>query len=224
MWTTGSNIKIIVGHYGSGKTELALNMARSIRRAGYRTALVDLDIVNPFFRSAEQGAWLEANDIRLLAPTFALTAVDIPALPADILSVFSDRSLRTVFDVGGDDVGALALGRYNRYFLECGYELIYAVNIFRPRSGSVREIMDMMRRVSECSRLKPTGLINNSNLGELTDRKTVEEGHEMLLAVSRESGLPLLADSAAVDGLLPLSDGTPSFRIERITKPEWMEL
>jgi len=224
MWTAGSRIKILVGHYGSGKTELALNMARSIRQAGRRTALVDLDIVNPFFRSAEQGAWLDANGIRLLAPTFALTAVDIPALPADILSVFHDDSLRVVFDVGGDDAGALALGRYNRYFLESGYELIYVVNMFRPRSGSVSEIMDMMRRVSECARLQPTGLINNSNLGNLTDRKTIEEGHALLQAVSRESGLPLLADCSAVPGLLPLEDGTPSFLIDRVTKPEWMEL
>ena len=106
MWTTGQRIKILVGHYGSGKTELALNMARSVRRAGMKTALVDLDIVNPFFRSAEQGAWLNEHDIRLLAPTFALTAVDIPALPAQILSVFSDNSLRTIFDVGGDDAAA----------------------------------------------------------------------------------------------------------------------
>lgn len=224
MWTHGNRIKILVGHYGSGKTELALNMARSIRDAGHRTALVDLDIVNPFFRSAEQGAWLEGNGIRLLAPTFALTAVDIPALPAEILSVFGDNELKTVFDVGGDDAGALALGRYNRYFLETGYELIYVVNIFRPRSGSVSEIMDMMQRVAASARLKPTGLINNSNLGNLTDRKTVEEGHELLKAVSRESGLPLLADCAALPGLIPLSDGTPAFPIERITKPEWMEL
>lgn len=224
MWTAGSRIKILVGHYGSGKTELALNMARSIRRSGRETALVDLDIVNPFFRSAEQSAWLRENDIRLLAPSFALTAVDIPALPAEILSVFADRDLRVVFDVGGDDAGALALGRYNRYFEESGYELIYVVNMFRPRSGSVEEIMSMMHRVSECARLKPTGLINNSNLGELTDRKTVEEGHELLLAVARESGIPLLADSAAIPGLLPFADGTPGFEIERITKPEWMEL
>lgn len=224
MWTTGSRIKILVGHYGSGKTELALNMARSIHNAGHRTALVDLDIVNPFFRSAEQGAWLEANGIRLYAPTFALTAVDIPALPADILSVFSDPQLRTIFDVGGDDAGALALGRYNRYFLESGYELIYVVNIFRPRSGSVSEIMDMMHRVAECARLAPTGLINNSNLGNLTDQRTVEEGHALLQAVAKESGLPLLADSAAAPGIQPLTDGTPLFPIDRITKPEWMEL
>lgn len=224
MWTKGSRIKILVGHYGSGKTELALNMARSIHDAGHKTALVDLDIVNPFFRSAEQGAWLDKHGIRLLAPTFALTAVDIPVLPAEILSVFGDKALHTVFDVGGDDAGALALGRYNRYFLETGYELIYVVNIFRPRSGSVQEITDMMRRVSECSRLQPTGLINNSNLGNLTDQKTVEEGHELLRAVALETGLPLLADSAAVSGINPCADGTPLFPIERITKPEWMEL
>ncbi len=224
MWTTGQRIKILVGHYGSGKTELALNMARSVRRAGNSTALVDLDIVNPFFRSAEQGAWLEANGIRLLAPTFALTAVDIPALPAQILSVFHNDSERVIFDVGGDDAGALALGRYNRYFLESGYELIYVVNMFRPRSGSVQEITDMMQRVARASRLMPTGLVNNSNLGELTDQKTVEEGHELLKAVSKECGVPLLADCAAVDGILPHSDGTPLFKMERITKPEWMEL
>lgn len=224
MWTTGARIKIIVGHYGSGKTELALNMVRSIREAGYKSALVDLDIVNPFFRSAEQGAWLKKREIRLFAPTFALTAVDIPALPADILSVFGDSELKTVFDVGGDDAGALALGRYKRYFEETGYELIYVVNRFRPRSGTVSEIMDMMRRVSECARLYPTGLVNNSNLGELTDQKTLNEGHELLKAVSRESGLPLLCDSTAADAVRPHEDGTPLFRIERVTRPEWMEL
>ena len=224
MWTTGNRIKILTGHYGSGKTELALNMARSIQRGGFRTTLVDLDIVNPFFRSAEQGAWLDANSVRLLAPTFALTAVDIPALPAQIQSVFSDNELRVVFDVGGDDAGALALGRYNRYFQSSNYDLIYVVNIFRPRSGSVQEITDMMKRVCESARLTPTGLINNSNLGELTDQKTVDEGHALLQAVARETGLPLLADSAAVSGILPNPDGTPFFPIERITKPEWMEL
>lgn len=224
MWTTGNRIKILTGHYGSGKTELALNMARSIQRGGFRTTLVDLDIVNPFFRSAEQGAWLDANNVRLLAPTFALTAVDIPALPAQIQSVFSDNELRVVFDVGGDDAGALALGRYNRYFQSSNYDLIYVVNIFRPRSGSVQEITDMMKRVCESARLTPTGLINNSNLGELTDQKTVDEGHALLQAVARETGLPLLADSAAASGILPNPDGTPFFPIERITKPEWMEL
>jgi len=223
MWTTGNRIKILTGHYGSGKTELALNMARSVRRSGHNTALVDLDIVNPFFRSAEQGAWLEANGIRLLAPTFALTAVDIPALPANILSVFHQKDLKTIFDVGGDDAGAVALGRYKRYFDECGYDLIYVVNIFRPRSGSVQDILDMIGRVARASRLTPCGLINNSNLGNLTDQRVVEEGHELLRAVSRESGLKLLADSAAVP-VLPMSDGTPLFPIERITKPEWMEL
>ncbi len=224
MWTTGSRIKILVGHYGSGKTEIALNMARSIRQAGHKTALVDLDIVNPFFRSAEQGKWLAEQDIRLIAPLFALTAVDIPALPADVLSIFSDGALHTVFDVGGDDAGALALGRYHRYFEECGYEMIYVVNIFRPRSGSVQEILDMMRRVAQNARLTPTGLINNSNLGGLTDRKTLEEGHALLQEVARESGLKLLADCAAMPGLLPLTDGTPAFQIDRVTRPEWMEL
>ncbi len=224
MWTTGNRIKILVGHYGSGKTEIALNMARSIRRKGHKTTLIDLDIVNPFFRSAEQGAWLRENDIRLLAPTFALTAVDIPALPAQILSVFQPDAGHAIFDVGGDDTGALALGRYNRYFQQSGYELMYAVNIFRPRSGSVQEIADMMRRVSLSSRLMPTGLINNSNLGGLTDEKTIREGHELLLAVSREMNVPLLADCTALRGISPDADGTPLFEIERLTKPEWMEL
>ena len=224
MWTGGSRIRILTGHYGSGKTELALNMARSIRRAGERVTLVDLDIVNPFFRSAEQGAWLRENDIRLLAPTFALTAVDIPALPADILSVFEDKQSRAVFDVGGDDAGALALGRFNRYFLENGYELIYAVNIFRPRSGSVEEILDMMRRVSQAARLRPTGLINNSNLGGLTDQSALEEGHRLLREVSRAANVPLLADATAAENLTPAADGTPLFQIERVTRPEWMEL
>ena len=137
MKKNDQRIKIIVGHYGSGKTEIALSMALQARMAGESTTLIDLDIVNPFFRSAEQTEFLKENGIRLLAPNFATTAVDIPSLPAEITSVFEDNQSRAIFDVGGDDVGAIALGQYRTRFEKSGYEMLYVINPFRPGSANV---------------------------------------------------------------------------------------
>ena len=107
---------VLTGNYGSGKTELALNLAMQFART-YKTTLVDLDIVNPYFRSGEKAEEAEQAGIRMLMPTFAMTTVDIPALPAEIQSVFEVPSERTIFDVGGDDTGAAALGRYYPSFI-----------------------------------------------------------------------------------------------------------
>ena len=103
---------VLTGNYGSGKTELALNLAMGFAAAGKQTTLVDLDIVNPYFRSGEKAQEMKAAGVRMLMPTFALTTVDIPALPAEIQSVFETPGDHVIFDVGGDDTGAAALGRY----------------------------------------------------------------------------------------------------------------
>ena len=224
MWEKGSRIKILVGHYGSGKTEIALNLALEMKNHFDQVALVDLDIVNPFFRSAEQGDVLKQAGIKLLAPTFALTGLDIPALPAEIQMVFANSEIHTVFDVGGDDAGALALGKYKREFEEAGYELIYVVNPFRPRSDSVQAVVDMMNRVAQSARLVPSGLINNANLGGYTTREQLQQGLDFLKEVSRATGVPLIACSGqeqALDGFD--AQGIPKFFIRRYLKPEWME-
>lgn len=224
MWEKGSRIKILVGHYGSGKTEIALNMALDMKKHHEQVALVDLDIVNPFFRSAEQGELLKQAGVKLLAPTFALTGLDIPALPAEIQMVFANPDIRTVFDVGGDDAGALALGKYHREFEEAGYELIYVVNPFRPRSDSVQAVVDMMNRVAQSARLAPSGLINNANLGGYTTEEQLRQGMDFLKEVSEVTGVPLIACSGQESALRNFDvQGLRKFVIRRFLKPEWMD-
>lgn len=109
-WNTGSRIKAVVGHYGSGKTEFSLNMALAARAAGRRALVADMDIVNPFFRSAEQGERLKRAGVELIAPPYALTGVDLPVLSPEIYAIFEQPERFCVLDVGGDDAGAAALG------------------------------------------------------------------------------------------------------------------
>ena len=101
-----SRVIVIVGNYGSGKTELSLNLALKMAERGEQVTLVDLDIVNPYFRSSERTELLNEHGIKVYAPSFAMTTVDIPSLPADIQAVFADKSRRVIFDVGGDDTGS----------------------------------------------------------------------------------------------------------------------
>ncbi len=224
MLGNNKRIKIVVGHYGSGKTEIALNMALKARTEGRHTTLIDLDIVNPFFRSAEQAEFLKENGIQLLAPNFANTAVDIPSLPAEITSVFEDQQICAIFDVGGDDAGAIALGQYRMQFEKCGYEMLYVVNPFRPRSSTVERILDMLGRIAGSSRLQPSVLMNNSNLGGHTSADILLEGQKILDEVSAQSGLPVRAICGEKFILDQLPDiGVDKFEIKRLLKPDWME-
>lgn len=224
-WSHGGRIKAIVGHYGSGKTEFSLALALNAKENGYASMVVDLDIVNPFFRSAEQGDVLERRGVEMIYPPFARTGVDVPVLSAEILSVFERPDLRVAFDVGGDDAGAAALGRFKPQFETHGCDLIYVVNIFRPFSDSVERIMAMIDRISSRSRLRPMGLINNSNLGGLTRPEHIYAGLALLGQVSEQAEIPILATCAEQSVLDELSAiDTPVFPIERLTKPEWMEV
>lgn len=221
--TGGNRIKIITGHYGSGKTEIALNLARALRQAGFsNVALADMDIINPYFRSAEQWEWLKAHGIELIASEFALSSVELPTLPAELLSIFAREDLRAVLDVGGDDAGAIALGQYSSRLEASGYDLLYVINVFRPRSETPDEIIDMMERVAASARLAPTGIINNSNMGGLTTPEDIRRGADILAEVSARSGLPIVATCGRPE-VLGRMDIQDKFLIERLMKPEWME-
>src|SRR5690606_16550204 len=160
-----SKIDIITGHFGSGKTEFAINYSIQFAKDNLKVALVDLDIVNPFFRTAEVKDILEDMGIKVIVPNFAGTTLDIPSLPADIYGVFDDQSYdKVVFDVGGDDLGAVVLGRYHLEIEKTGYNMFYVINTKRPLSSTRGQIVNMLRSVEESSRLKVTYLINNTNL------------------------------------------------------------
>lgn len=223
-WSTGSRLKAVVGHYGSGKSEIALAMALGARAAGYKAAVVDMDIVNPFFRSAEQGDLLREHGVRLIAPPYALTGVDLPVLSAEVLSVFEEPEQFSVLDVGGDDAGAAALGRFKPQLDRHKTDLYYVVNCFRPYSRTPEQVIDMLRRIARRARIQPTGLINNANLGLDTEPRHLAEGDALLKTVSAETGLPIVCACAlprVLDGMPDID--TPVFPIERRLMPQWLE-
>ena len=220
----GGRIAAVVGHYGSGKTEIA--MALSIRAAeeGKKVKIADLDIVNPFFRSAEQHASLTARGVGLIAPPYALTGVDLPVLPAEVQSVFDDPTIHAVLDVGGEEAGAAALGRYHPHFERTGCKLYYVVNVFRPFSEDADQIVHQMERIAHRARLQPAGLINNSNLGPWTKPEHLLEGQRIVEQVARRTGIPV----AAVAGEEKILNGLDGLDVSFIPlnlmlKPDWME-
>lgn len=182
-----SRISIFVGHFGSGKTELSINFAMKIAAKGKKATIIDLDIVNPYFRTKDAKLPLTRAGVRVIAPEFAATNLDIPTLPADILSAFSDKDSKLVFDVGGDKDGAYALGGYKRYFDREPYEMFFVVNARRPLTQNAKDIVEYIEEIQNASRLKVTGLINNTNLFYDTDvdvlvggQAVVEQAAEML--------------------------------------------
>ena len=215
VWSEGRHIKVIAGHYGSGKTEIALAAALDVRQAGFPAAVVDLDIVNPFFRSAEQSQLLRQAGVELFAPEFALTAADIPILGPEILSVFERDDLRVFFDVGGDDAGAAALGRFHPQFECAGYELYIVVNPLRPRTRTAEGAVEMIERIQYRGRLKAAWLVDNTNLGDETTPEVLREGSALVDEVSRRTGIPVFCRVRTVP-----EEG--SFQIVRRLKPEWL--
>lgn len=185
------NIQIVTGHYGSGKTEFSVNYALSLKESGQNVILVDLDIVNPYFRSNDAKELLEQAGVTLIAPDYAGTNVDIPALPPQIMRIFEENDAYIILDVGGDDDGAIALSRYKKYFDESGYEMYLIINSRRPLTSTADEIIRMKDDIEAASRLKVTGLVADTNLAEETTAEIIMEGVEVAEEVSRKTGLPI---------------------------------
>lgn len=213
---------LFAGHFGSGKTELAVNTALNLAEQGKNTILVDLDIVNPFFRSSEVKDLLSRSGVRVLAPTFAGTTSDVPALPADIYGVFS-TSAQVIFDVGGDETGARALGRFTPYFAKEAYRMFYCINIRRPLSAEAGDILEMLALIEAKSRLSVTDLINNTNLSYETTVQDITDGQRITEEVSQASGLPIAYVSGLPEVAQDLPEGLRSkvYPIKRYMKSKW---
>ena len=228
MRFSDKRVTVLVGNYGSGKTELAISLAKTLHTTeNVPVTLVDLDIVNPYFRSAEHEDALSALGIQVLKPTFARSAVDIPALPAEIQSVFDRRDRHIVIDVGGDDTGAAALGRYQASLNAEGEALrcLLVVNCMRPFTRTKPDILNLMARITARARIGFTGIVNNTNLSDLTEPDMLLEAQALLSEVSAESGLPI----QLISGVSPILKALPEalqplcYPIERVMKPEWMD-
>lgn len=185
-------ILVIVGHYGSGKTNLAVNLAMDFRKAGKEVILADLDIVNPYFRSADFTGLLEQNGIEMIAPLYAGTNLDIPALTARLDAVL-DIDKQIVIDVGGDDAGAAALGRYSAAIREAGgCDMLYVVNGYRYLTRTAEQASSLLSEIQSASRLEATAVVNNSNLGEQTTPQVVADKLAFAQETAAHYGLPLL--------------------------------
>lgn len=194
-------INIFTGHFGSGKTEVAVNYALKMAEADFKTAIVDFDIINPYFRTADAKEALENNNIKVLLPRFANTNVDIPAIPAEIYSVFQDKTYKVVLDVGGEDLGAKAVSRFKEEITSDDYEMFFVINTKRGMTDTPEKIYEMIAIIEDGANIKITKLVNNSNLLEETTSEIILQGNEIISEVSRNTGIPI-AVTAGMEGLV----------------------
>lgn len=190
-------ITLFAGHYGSGKTNIAVNYAIAMAQEGKSVCIADLDIVNPYFRTKDSAAQLAEAGVTLISPQFANTNVDLPALPAEAYRLVQDKSIYGVMDIGGDDRGAYALGRYVPAIKEeNNYRMVFVANCYRPLTPTAEEALEVMQEIETACSLQFTDIINNSNLGPETNAETVLDSLDYIQKLSALSGLPILAHTA----------------------------
>ena len=182
---------VVTGHYGCGKTNLSVNLALDMRRRFDEVTVVDLDIVNPYFRSSDYTGMLAEHGVEMIAPSFAGTTLDTPSLSPQVAASF-ERSGAVILDVGGDDVGATALGRYSRDIEAIEYDLLYVINRYRNLTTSVAEACALLAEIELASHLKATGVVNNSHLQAETTAATVLDSMAFARETAERLGLPLV--------------------------------
>ena len=202
-------LTLFLGHYGSGKTNLAVNWAIRAAREGKNVSIADLDIVNPYFRTKDSQEELEKAGVRVIALPFANSSVDLPSLPSEAYGLVEDKSRYGIIDIGGDDRGAYALGRFAPYIAEeDNYDMFYVVNFFRPLTESAEDAYQCMLEIEWASHLKFSGIINNSNLGAETTAEDILSTYSRAKELSELSGKPVVAVTAeekvAREGMIPL--------------------
>lgn len=193
------NLIVICGHFGAGKTNLAVNLAKEYAAIGKKTTLVDLDIVNPYFRAADNTSELTALGVNCVNPDFANTNVDIPSLPPSVMGAIEAQVREpervTILDVGGDN-GAVALGMYNRFFKEGEYDLLYVVNKYRPLTEDIPDAEFILREIEWSGRIRATGIVNNSNLGTETTADDILDTDAWCRELAQKCSLPLVCTVA----------------------------
>ena len=207
MFYLDHRLTIILGAYGSGKSEISVNMALSQRKAlpDRKLLIADLDIVNPFYRSSDCASVLEEAGIRLVTPMYAGSNVDAPVLPPDMYVIFDDESYTGVFDIGGEDMGALVLGSLKKRIENTDVVIYMAVNTLRPFTSDAEQIVIMTNELASAAGFKINGYLNNTNLLEETTSQMLAEGESKILEASAITGIPLIA-SCVMEGV-EVADG-----------------
>lgn len=185
-------VVLFMGHYGSGKTFCAVNYALALAEKGLPVSIYDLDIVNPYFRTVDAEKTLEKAGVELIVSPYAETNVDIPAMNAASYKMVDDKKRYAVLDVGGDDRGALALGRfYEQINKENNFECLLVVNPYRPETRDIEGAINVKNEIETVSRIRFTGIVNNANLGEETTIDNVLYGKEFCEKLGKTIGIPV---------------------------------
>lgn len=214
-------ITIITGHYGSGKTNLSVNLAVKAANEGKAVTVVDLDIVNPYFRTADFKKLFEEKGIKLVAPDYANSNLDVPSLQFDLEHIAASEDC-LIIDVGGDDAGATALGRYAEALsvYADNIDMLYVINQRRYLTSTANEVVELMREIETAARMKHTAIVNNTNLGNETTLAVIENSEEFAAETAEMTGLPILFTTCP-EMLAELSDNESIFPVKVYVKPLW---
>jgi hypothetical protein len=220
---------VVTGHYGCGKTNLSINLALDMGEVYSEVTLVDLDVVNPYFRASDYTELLSEDCVRVIAPTFAGTTLDAPSLPASIASVFESEGA-VILDVGGDDAGATALGRYAKDISAIDYDLLYVVNRYRNLTATPGEAVELLGEIEHASHLAATGIVNNSHLQKETTAATILDSREFARETAALLGLPLVCTTVPrwLADAFPSTPGVPgylenAYSVEVCVRAPWEE-
>ena len=200
-------VTLLAGHYGSGKTNIAVNLAMKQKSEGFDVTVADLDIVNPYYRTKDSEEELKAAGIPLISSPFANSNVDLPALPQELYRIVDETDTHMVVDIGGDDRGAYALGRFAQKVKdENDYEMILVINKYRPLTADEKDAVAIMKEIEDAGHLPFTAIVNNSNLGKETTAEDVLASVPYAEKMAKDTGLPLLLTTVRED-LLPELEG-----------------
>ena len=189
---------VVTGHYGCGKTNFSINLALDFVNAGNKVTVVDMDLINPYFRTSDYKGILQEKGIEVITPVFGATNLDIPSLPASMYSIFEKENI-VIIDVGGDDAGSTVLGRFRPQFDTVKYDMLYVVNRYRSMNKDTADSVEVLKEIEAVSGLKHTGIVNNSHLMTETDINTFEEGKKFASDISEKTGLPVYCNTVRRD-------------------------
>lgn len=221
-WPEASRLTVVVGHFGSGKTEFAVNLALHLAERHSPTALADLDVVDPYFRSRECAELLRTRNIRLISSSQTCADADLPSMPPDVMALMDDPAIHGVLDIGGDAAGARVLARYRHRLKDCGARVLCVVNANRPLTNTAEKTIRYLRSIESAAGMAIGGLVNNTHLCDKTELEDILTGAAMAGEVSAETGIPIICH--AVPGrLADVAHGhvAPVFPLELYMKKPW---
>lgn len=222
--TEAKRIKVIVGHYGSGKTEFSINYAVKLSAEGKKVALIDLDVINLYFRSREKTQLLESMNIEVIGGSIKGSSLDVPAISGDISRIIQDMSYDMIIDVGGDPAGARALGRYEPYLKDNKCEMFFVINGNRPETDEPYKAIEYMRKIEDISGIKVTGIINNTHMLKDTSSDDIIRGNELSYKVSEMTSIPIKYN-AVMESLVSKLENTIQgaiFPMKLYMREDWM--